>query len=346
MQVVQHLDEGPWREFVDYHPQGNIFHTPEMFQVFAKTAGYRPALWAVVDSQSEVLALIMPVHITLLNGLLRRLTTRSVVYGSVLYDNTDKGREALRLLLETYAQSIKGRSLFTELRNLNDLSGLRPLLEGCGYAYEDHLNYLIDLSRLVEEILQSIGARTRKNIRGGLRRGDVKIAEVAQRAELTHWYEVLHSTYDHVRVPLADRSLFEAAFDILHPKGMVKFLSAQIQGVTAACSLELQYKETIYGWYGGSDRAYSRYLPNEMLVWHVLVWGANRGYRLYDFGGAGKPNQAYGVRDFKAKFGGELVNFGRYTCVHAPHQFKLSRVGYQLYRRFRYHGANPIEAGD
>jgi serine/alanine adding enzyme len=40
------------------------------------------------------------------------------------------------------------------------------------------------------------------------------------------------------------------------------------------------------------------------------------------------------VRDFKAKFGGELVCFGRNTCVHAPGALWLSKQGYRLLRRW------------
>jgi serine/alanine adding enzyme len=334
MRIVQDLEEGLWKDFVDRNPRGNIFHTPEMFRVFAATVGHKPELWAVVGSNSEVLALMTPVHVTLMDGWLRRFTTRSVVYGSLLCQETTRGKDGLRLLLEAYAKNTAGQSLFTELRNLCNLEDLQPLLGDCGYAYEGHLNYLIDLDRPPEEILQSIGKRTRKKIRKGLRDGRVQIGEVTDRSELDHWYEILQNTYSNAQVPLADRSLFEAAFDILHPRGMARFLLARIDGVTAACSVELPYKDTIYGWYGGSDRAYSEQLPNEMLIWHILEWGALNGYRVYDFGGAGKPDEEYGVRDFKAKFGGELVNFGRNTCEHAPSLLKLSRSVYTLYRRF------------
>jgi lipid II:glycine glycyltransferase (peptidoglycan interpeptide bridge formation enzyme) len=72
-----------------------------------------------------------------------------------------------------------------------------------------------------------------------------------------------------------------------------------------------------------------------MLIWHILEWGAGHGYRLYDFGGAGKPGEAYGVRDFKAKFGGELVCYGRNVCEHAPQLLKFSKLGYSLYRKLK-----------
>lgn len=67
-------------------------------------------------------------------------------------------------------------------------------------------------------------------------------------------------------------------------------------------------------------------------MWHVLNWGATHGMAVYDFGGAGRPDEEYGVREFKAKFGGELVSFGRNRLVHAPTLLQLSTIGYGLYR--------------
>lgn len=333
MQVVRYLDEQIWRSFVDEHPQGNIFHTPEMFRVFARTEGHKPVLWAAVSRDGRPLALLLPVEVTLMGGLFHQFTTRAIAYGSILCTPDAEGKEALIFLLETYKDEAQGAFLFTELRNLSDLGDLQPILNAHDFFYEDHLNFLIDLARPVEDILQNIGKRTRKKIRKGLKDQTVKMGEVSNRTELTTWYDTLQKTYNNSQVPLADRSMFEAAFDELYPKGMARFLVAQVNGAIAACSIELPYKQTIYGWYGGSDREFSKFLPNEMLIWHILEWGAKHNYRVYDFGGAGKPDEEYGVRDFKAKFGGELVNFGRNTCVHSPTLLKISKQGYTLYRR-------------
>lgn len=333
MRIVRNLDEGLWRDFVDRHPQGNIFHTPEMFEVFVRARGHRPSLWATVDESGYPLALLLPVQVTLMGGLLRRFTTRAVAYGSVLCAPGPEGEQALDVLLQAYENGVEGAPLFTELRNLADLSGLQPVLNANGFAYEEHLDFLIDLTRSPEEIMQGIGSRTRKNLRRGLRRGEVDITEVDRREQVTACYELLSKTYAAAEVPLADSSLFEAAFDVLYPRGMVKILLAQVNNAYAAGSLELVYKDTIYGWYGGLDRAYGEYIPNELLVWYILRWGAENGYRVYDFGGAGKPDEEYGVRDFKAKFGGQLVNFGRNVHVHSRLTLTVSRVGYQVYRK-------------
>ena len=335
IQVVRTLSEEAWQSFVAEQPQANIFHTPEMFQLFGRAKGYHPTLWAAVDGDGQPLALLLPVQVTLMGGLARWLTTRAVAYGSVLSAPGAEGNRALEALLQAYVQGADRSLLFTELRNLSDLSAVQPVLTTHGFMYEDHLNYLIDLDRPAEDLLQSFGRRTRKKIRRALREEAVAIRTVDRREDVAVCYELLRKSYAAAQVPLSDQTLFEAAFDVLYPRGMVRFLLAWIGSDCVAGSVELVFKDTIYGWYSGVDRDYSAYIPNELLMWHILEWGATNGYRLYDFGGAGRPDEEYGVREFKSKFGGELVCYGRNTCVHAPLRLAASQIGYQIYRKFQ-----------
>src|SRR3972149_12035195 len=97
--IVNCISDSEWRRFVAENPHGNIFHTPEMFQVFAQAKGHHSALWAAVDDKQHLIALLLPVAVTLISGLMRPLTTRSVVYGSVLLNPDETGKSALKLLL-------------------------------------------------------------------------------------------------------------------------------------------------------------------------------------------------------------------------------------------------------
>ncbi len=331
MDIVNHLDHAQWKAFVDGHPQGNVFHTPEMFEVYARADGYRPSLWAAVEGE-RVLALHLPVQVTLFGGPLKFLTTRNVDFGGALAEEGRAGRQALEMLLKAYDRQAPGSPLFTELRHASDQAGLQDVFQRCGYRYEEHLNYLVDLRRDEAAILQSFGRNTRSRIRQAIRRGTITVTEMTDRAQLPVFYAVLQKTYRHAKVPLADISLFEAAFDLLLPKGMARFTLAEIEGVTVTASVSLLYKDVVYGWYNGSDRAYGSYSPNEFEVWELLSWGSRNGFRVMDFGGAGKPGEKYGVRDFKAKFNGELVNYGRNVRVHAPLLLKLSERAYQAAR--------------
>jgi hypothetical protein len=329
--VVRTLPEQAWRRFVDEHPAGNIFHTPEMFQVFARTKGMRPDLWAVTEGD-RIQALFLPVQIALKDGLLRPLTTRAVVYGSVLCIPGNEGLESLAILLQTYTNEVQGNPLFTELRNGSDLSDVQPILNMRGFAYEDHLNYLVDLDRPKDLLWRSIGRNRQKCVRSSKNRG-TWVEEVVEPEKVAVAYQVLHDVFKHLRVPLPHSTMFETALRILQPLGMFKLWLAYTGEHPIGVLTVLIYKGRILGWYGGSDRAFSTHNSDSMLIWNALEWGNEHGQRLFDFGGGGKPEVDYGPRDFKARWGGTLVNYGRNIYVHAPIQLELSRVAYELIRK-------------
>lgn len=331
--IVRELDPGCWAEFASETPGVSVFHTPEMHAVFARADGHRPELWAAVERGGRPLALFTPVRVTVLGGPLSALTSRAVAYGGVLCAPGDDGRLALAGLLDDYNRRAAGGILFTELRNVAPLGGLQPTLEARGYAYEGHLNFLIDLTQPEAALWGSIRSSARRNIRKAESLG-VAVEELTRADELPPAYAVLRDVYKRLQVPLPDESLFRAAFDVLHPRGMLRVLVARLEGVTIGVLTLLIHAGVMTYWYTGTVRELSVFRPSDLLVWHAIRLGAESGCRVFDFGGGGRPDEEYGVRDFKAKFGGELVNFGRNTCIHAPRLLHVSEKGYQMVRRF------------
>jgi serine/alanine adding enzyme len=329
----RYLDQSLWKAFVEGHFQGNIFHTPEMFEVFNHTRGHKPTLWAAMGTDREVLALLLPVQITLFNGPLRSFTSRAVAYGSVLCASNQRGRTALGELLKVYNREEKSRLLFTEFRNLSDLQDCLPILDENGFIYEDHLNFLINLNRPLPEIWKEVRSNARRNIKKAQSVG-VHIEELCDFEDIPSAYDVLKKVYSRIQVPLPDISLFQSAFKILGAMGMFKILLARLEDKTIGVLCLMLYKGVVYYWYTGTLREYASFRAGDLLVWHSLELGNRNDFHLFDFGGGGKPDEPYGVRDFKAKFGGTLVNYGRNICVHGPTKLKISKASYHLMRRF------------
>lgn len=332
MNIVHDLTAETWRRFVQADPRGTIFCTPEMFQVWTHTRGHTPEIWAAVEND-EILALLLPVQITLRAGFAERFTRRAVVYGDVLLTPGARGQRGLECLLAAYTHTAAPRVLFTELRQHDPLAPSHTTLRSAGFVEHKYLNYVIDLQRPVEQIFNAIGAHTRKHIRRAQRAGRIQVMPVETREQLDDWYAVLRATYARARVPLPDASLFQAAFERLRPCGLCQFWLARVDSAPAACSVELLYKRRMIGWYGGTDRTYRQFNPNELLTWHILEWGARHNFACYDFGGAGRVDTPYGVREFKAKFGGLLVSESRMRYVHSPRALALSELGYWLFGR-------------
>lgn len=332
MKVVRDLNPELWRQFVNEQPDGNIFHTPEIFEVFAQAKGHQSEIWAIVEG-NYILALLPITKISLMSGILRHLTTRSVAYGGFLARVGPSQEKALDLLLQVYNKE-SNNSLFTELRHQNEIKQpIRNVLLSYNYKFEEYDNFLIDLALPVQQVFNNIKKSTRKKIRQAEKKGQLSVKEVDNLEKLSVWYNLIQKTYKNARIPLADFSLFEACFNYLHPKGMVQFFLGQVDNTYIAASVNLLYKDVIYGWYRGFDREYSHYLPNDLMVWNLLKWGSENNYRLFDFGGAGRPNTDYGPRRFKSKFGGKLVSYGRSIYTHKPFMLNLSKTGYKLYRQ-------------
>lgn len=330
--IVNTLPEAEWRRFVDAQPDSNIYHTPEMFQVYARVPGHRPTLWAALDGD-RTLALLLPVEVTLLNGLARPFTTRAIVYGSVLAAPGPQGTAALAELLSAYRRRAGGRVLFTELRNLTRLPEAQPVLQAHGFRYEGHLNFLVDLRQSEDALWRKVSKSGQQSIRTSRNKGTV-IEAVTERAQLGEAYALLQAVYARAQVPLAHPGLFEAAFDVLGPPGLFKAFIARAGDRAIGACLALAWRDRVIDWYAGTDRQFAAHAPMEALIWHVITWARASGYSLFDFGGAGRPEEEYGPRKFKAKFGGELVELGRNVHVPSPLRLKVSEYGYRLLRRF------------
>jgi serine/alanine adding enzyme len=332
--IVDTLPEDRWQAFVDGHPQASIFHTPAMSSVFAGARGYRPLLRAAVDDDGRILALLVATEIRLFAGPFARLTSRVVANGSPLCVPGDEGLLALQALLRWHNKTSERRCLFTELRHRDDASALQPAMAQCGYQHEPELNYLIDLRRSPEEIRQSFSRSVRRDLQRAEESG-VTAEEVTSGEQVQELYGLLRQVYADAQVPLAHISLFQAVLEQLLPAGMARMVLARCPQGTAGARLALLYKGVIFDWYAGADRPLRDVRPNHFLVWDMLTWGADHGYHTFDFGGAGHPDVPYGVREFKSRFNGRMVNFGRDRCVHTPGLLRLSERAYGLLRRLQ-----------
>ena len=93
----------------------------------------------------------------------------------------------------------------------------------------------------------------------------------------------------------------------------------------------------LYEWYVcGLDREYrDRGIhPSVLVTWAAMDFAASAGIPRFNFMGMGRPDTPYGVRIFKARFGGRWVNHGRYVKVNRPVLYTLAEMGYNLWRFF------------
>ena len=328
--IVPVEDAPSWNDYVAAHPKGAIFHTLEMIDVFRATPNHEPFAVAALDADKRIVALLVAVRIETISGLASALASRSIFYAEPLCDDSDDGIVALKSLIEEHDRVMSRRTLFAEVRPLLEPEAERVALEACGHRHLDYLNYIVDLKCGRESLWSKLSKSSRKKIRRSERRGvEVQIDNSPQGVD--RMYDLVRMSYARSNVPLADVAMFHAALEML-PADCVDVRIAWHQDTPVAGGIVLKYKRAIFAWYGGSRRV-SGIVPFDCLTWDEIRWGAENGCKSYDFGGAGWPDEEYGPRDFKAKFGGELVRYGRYRKVYSPLKLRLVETAYQTARR-------------
>jgi serine/alanine adding enzyme len=336
IEISNSPDKTQWSEFVYNHGHGNIFQMPEMAEIYKRTKNYEPiSLVAVDDTTNEILVLLQALVIKEMGGIRGLFSSRSVIQGGPLLCSYDeKCIDAFKALMKYYDEIAYKNALYTEIRNLWGILEKSFFLNKMGYKYEDHLNILIDLRKTKDDLWSSLTKSRRRGVRYAKKR-NLTIEVMEDKKKIPIFYDFLRETYRNIRIPLADITLFKAAYDILVPKNMAQFFLVKHDGEYIGGRIVLLYNKTAYTWYKGSKSEFMKYYPNDLMGWDIIERCHEEGYHLLDLGGAGKPGEKYGVRDFKMQFGGQLVNYGRFRKNYHPNKLKFSMKMFQIYKAIR-----------
>jgi len=324
---MAYIDTKQWSDFVLNHPQGNIFQTPEIYSVYLKTKKYEPFI-IFIEENNEIIGLLLALIQKEHSGYLGKFSARSIIVGGPLIK--DNNPIYLRQILDKYTTTIKGKAIYTQFRNMWDCSKNKGIFSNKGFRYKPHLNILIDLSDL-NKIEEGISKNKKRNIVKSKNKG-LLFREVTNELEFEKGVDLIKTTYQKIGLPCPPKEYFMSAFKELYISNKLKTFGVFSQNKMIGVRMELVYNGMIYDWYAGADDNESNKYPNDFLIYNILLWGNEQGFKVFDFGGAGKPNKPYGVRDHKLKFSNNLVEYGRFECVHNHILFAFGHLGIKTYK--------------
>lgn len=325
---INRMDQNKWSEFVYNHPQGNIFQIPEMFNVYTKTKKYEPVFLAVVNGKGEIAGILLAVIQKEYSGVLGDFTARSIIHGGPLIKDDDP--DVLDFVLKEYNKIIKKKAIYSQFRNFWDWGNSKECFIKNGFEYEDHLTILIDLRKTEEQLWKEVYSKRRNEVRRATKEGAYFSIEHTEDS-LKKCCGILQEVYSRAKLPIPDYDFFYNLYRMGSNSRLLIFC-AYYESQIIGCMLALSYKDTIYDFYAGSMMKFYNKYPNDLIPWEVFKWGKENSYKVFDFGGAGKPDVPYGVREYKKKFGGEFVNYGRYEKVHKHLLMEIGKLGLKIYR--------------
>ncbi len=324
------IEQLQWQELVQSSPVATWFQTDEAYRFYLSVGGMRVFAYGVSE-EGRLVGVVVGYITKNSNSILQYFTKRAIIYGGPLL-HPEISDFALSALLKTIAQNLDLSPIYIETRNFNDYSQWKDIFEINGFAYQPHLNFHVNTT--TTEIAQSnIGKHRWKYIRLSMRDG-AKIIDDPSIDQVRAFYSILQDLYrTKVKTPLWSWGFFERLYYIESAKYILVELDGKIVGGAACVCLP---GKALYEWYAcGLDNCRDDIRPTSVAIWGEIQYAAENGYPLFDFMGAGKPDEPYGVRDFKAEFGGELGEHGRFLCVRKPLLYAIGKLGVKWLKRKR-----------
>jgi hypothetical protein len=327
------LSELGWEAFVDAHPEGTVFQSPDMYELFQYTKRMRPVVIGVTDTYTGTLkGICLAVIIREISGLAGYFSSRTVVYGGPLTDPSATDRQdILGLLLDGLISNVQRSSIFIQFRNFSNQDGNREAFTAEGFHLRERLNLIVDTTSR-ETVVRNMSASRWRQVKKGLAQG-AKCIEPENTDQVREFYEILYNLYKYkVKKPLPSWDFFAEFYRIssagrLGVIRLVEYKGKIIGGILSPVTPG----KTIYEWYVcGLDQEYKEVHPSVLATWAAIDYALEHRIPKFDFMGVGIPEREYGVREFKSRFGGEMVNYGRFARINHKALYALAEAGYNL----------------
>ena len=343
----EEIDREEWSRLVMTSATGTWFQTPEAYEFFASMPEFcRPFVVAVermndLTNERTLRGLCVGYVTVEKNAIKQYFTRRAIIIGGPCLaddcsmDEAETLMEAVRQQLVIGNWSLVNAPIYIETRNFYNYSRWKEAFEKAGFEYQKHLNFHVDCTdkeamweRMSENRKRQI-KKGKPNLSPSLKGRDVSEADIRE------WYEILKELYrTKVRTPLWPVEFFIEAYR----QGVGKFLLVKHEGKVIGGSMVVEWKPslqggvggrlgTVYEWFEcGMNAQYKEQYPSVCATYAGMCYAAENGMARYDMMGAGEPGVPYGVRDFKAEFGGKMVEHGRFEYICKPLLYKIGTI--------------------
>lgn len=318
------INRTAWAAFVAQHPQGNIFQTPEMYDVYACAEHVTPITIAAVEGE-EIVGILVAQYMTNGGSLASWITARSIITGGPLARNNDPA--IIQALMDAYKKQLPCKTIYSEIRPIY------PMNDMPGWKRVGHYNLVMRLEKTEEELFEQMHKERRRNVNQAIKAG-LTFKELTTADEIQQVVALIEKTYRRKHVPIGYLNMFDKVQGIL--KDYAHFFGCYtVEGQMIAGQVRLCYGTLVYAWFAGSDEDYFKLRPNDFTMWNVIRWAREKGYKEFDFGGGGEPGKPYGVRDYKLKYGCDMFDYGRYMLAHRPFTYWAAATAYNIYHKLK-----------
>lgn len=308
---LQQSETEVWDQYIEDHPQGNIYHSLSWKCVTEEGLGHRPYYLRALDRAGRIVG-VFPLF--LVKGIFgRRLVSLPMRdRGGVLADDAQTASQLVSKAIQIT------RELNCKYLDFRSIEAIDPAaLEGHKLRCEQNwITSRVDLSVGEERLWKSLD---KDSVRWAVRKAQAKgvTADLdSTRKGMDLFYELFARTRNAMGIPPFPKRLFDAIWRHLVDKGKANLFIAWNSDIPINGMVNLLSKDAFIPAYAAPQNAWRKYYPSDFMFWATMTWAIKNGYRCYDFG-ADSPRQE-SLLWFKKKWGGVQHPMSYYYYINSP----------------------------
>jgi serine/alanine adding enzyme len=323
---LDEIDINKWVHLLQNTSLSNIFQSPEYFAFLKLQPQFSPFVTIVEDNDEYQIVILGFIQIH--SRFLKKFTSRAIIEGGILINEDSYKNEYLNNAILSLENYLSKKVIFSEIRNYNSYDLYIEHFKTIGWKYLEHYNIYIDCTDL-NSFRKKLSNSKLRQINKSQKNG-AKIILNPTIEQVQEFYLILKELYNQkVKKPIPNLEFFKT----FYLSGLGKYLLISYnQKIIGGIMCPIFKDKVIYEWYiAGLDIEYKELYPSVLATYAPILYAFNNNISRFDFMGAGKPEENYGVRNFKMKFGGELVNHGRFLKIYKKLIYSLA----SLYFKYR-----------
>lgn len=313
---------------LEYSPFASPFQTPEFYDFYNSLATSYAEVFAIEEEGSYLALLVLTVQKE--NGFKAYFSRRGIAYGGVVLLPRAE-TDAIHLLLTDIKHYYQRKLIYLEIRNNFDYGAYTAPASAVGFDYVPWLNF--QFPNISPSSFREGMTKARQRQLSQAQKLGVTWREARSEYDVKAFYVLLSELYLHkVKKPLPDFDFFLK----LHESSFAKCLVVEYEErIIGGVICPIYDTRALYEFYiCGEDKAYPKAHPSIMAMWGMVEYADQNGISSIDLMGAGQANNVSSVRQFKSKFGGKLVENGRFLCLNNRFLYALGRFYLRFLSRF------------
>jgi serine/alanine adding enzyme len=322
-----------FENFFRDHPDAHFFQSGSFYKFIEGIENYTPLLFIYEDESEKIRGSLLAVIQRGNNKFLSHLSSGIIIRGGPLTDPSSNSKVVLNDLLAQLINVTRKQALIIQFRNFTDLQDNSGIFKKFKFKFHEHQN-LITETKNENNVWNNLSKTRKRQISKSINNG-ASVVEAPTIEEFRQFYTILKDLYrTKIHKPLPNWLFFQkfydeikiSSFGIVH---LIRYKESIIGGILCPFSKN----KILHEWYVcGLDKQYSALgvYPSVLATWSAIDYATKNSFAAFDFMGLGNPKNEYGVRDFKLRFGGVLVNYGRFQRINNYPLYLFALTGYKI----------------